>query len=286
MAGAAETELGVAVGYRAADMRWSIAGNANGCCPNVLSELSWDDLEVTELALDLRLLTPEGLILAAGGAYGTIRSGDNRDSDYLGDDRSLEFSRSENTTDGDAMWHGSLGLGWRLPWRGGEWSGAFVPRLGYAVHGQDLRITEGYQTLPPLGAFDGLDSSYRARWKGPWAGLDVDLVPSTAFTLVLGLQYHWPDYYAEANWNLREDFAHPKSFEHEADGRGEVYRVGLRLPGPASALQWRVDAARERWETDAGVDRVFFADGTSAVTRLNEVVLNTWSISAGIDARF
>ena len=294
VAGAADVDLGMDLGYRAADMRWSIAGTSSGCCPNVLSELTWDNLEVAELSLHLKSFTQSGLVFSAEGAYGSIYSGDNRDSDYLGDNRSLEFTRSENATDGDAMWYGSLGLGWRLRGTGVGSMATLVPWVGYAQHGQDLRITDGYQTVSaygfpqPLGPFDGLDSTYRSRWTGPWAGLDLELEPGAGVQLTLGMQYHWPDYYAKANWNLRYDYAHPVSFEQKADGQGQVLRLGLSLPGPDAAptLRWRIDADWERWESDAGVDRVFFADGTTATTRLNEVVLNTWSVSAGFDARF
>jgi len=40
------------------------------------------------------------------------------------------------------------------------------------------------------------------------------------------------------------------------------------------------------WSTDNGTDKVFFADGAAAKTRLNEVNWTSYALSLGLSVRF
>ena len=155
-------------------------------------------------------------------------------------------------------------------------------------------MTDGNQTVesivtPPLGPYGGLDSSYDAEWKGPWIGVDVSFQsparggskPVEGYELTCGFEYHWADYDAEADWNLRTDFAHPKSFEHDADGYGMVgFAEFSYFFNPRWALHF--SGNYQKWETDPGIDRAFYADGTVTETRLNEVNWNTYALMIGL----
>ncbi|UCG08955.1 MAG: hypothetical protein JSV83_10030, partial [Desulfobacterales bacterium] len=44
-----ESEVAVGNGYRRDELDWNIAGNINGNNPNILSELTWEDLEIYQL---------------------------------------------------------------------------------------------------------------------------------------------------------------------------------------------------------------------------------------------
>ena len=46
-----ETEFTLSAGYRQDDLDWSIAGNDNGENPNILSELTWEDVESYQVKL-------------------------------------------------------------------------------------------------------------------------------------------------------------------------------------------------------------------------------------------
>ncbi|NIQ93167.1 MAG: TonB-dependent receptor, partial [Desulfuromonadales bacterium] len=72
----------------------------SGSTPNILSELTWDDLRSFQLAAEtemVRSLRPRvSTVLMGRTSYGWIVSGENQDSDYAGDNRTLEWSRSNN----------------------------------------------------------------------------------------------------------------------------------------------------------------------------------------------
>jgi hypothetical protein len=283
------------IGYRIDDFDWNIAGDITGNNPNILSELTWSDLEILQLEIGMARIFPNSFVLKGTLAYGKIFDGENQDSDYFGDNRTGEFSRSNNSADDGSTSDGSIGLGYYIPIMSDTIM--IIPIIGYSFHMQNLDITDGVQTIatppitPDLGPFPGLDSSYDAKWYGPWGGLELNFRiytidrESLAHESILSLEYHWADYYAEANWNLRPDFAHPKSFEHEADGSGIVFWWGYNY---FFNPQWSLNLIYkyQKWETDPGIDRVFFADGTEAVTRLNEVNWKSSAFMFGITRSF
>jgi len=286
----AETDFTLNAGYRRDDLDWNIAGNINGNNPNVLSELTWDDVESYQLKFQGSVVWPNIIAFRGYANYGWIFDGDNQDSDYLGDNRTLEFSRSNNSTDDDYVLDASLAIGYPLRF-GQSVIGTMTPLLGYSYHEQNLNITDGNQTIPASGSFPGLDSSYDTEWNGPWIGFDLRFKAreiktfAHRFETYFTYEYHWADYYAEANWNLRDDFAHPKSFEHDADATGWKIGAGFNLWLHRNwALNFNYDY--QDWSTDGGVDKVFFADGSTVKTRLNEVNWTSYALSLGVSLRF
>jgi Protochlamydia outer membrane protein len=285
-----ETDFTISAGYRVDDLDWNIAGDSNGNNPNVLSELTWEDVESYQVKLQGNIVWPNIIAIRGYANYGWIFDGDNQDSDYLQDNRTFEFSRSNNSTDDDYVRAASLAIGY--PVRFGLFAhGTLTPLLGYSLHEQKLNITDGNQTIPNQGPFPGLDSTYEAEWKGPWIGLDFRVKATELTTFAhrfetyFTYEYHWADYYAEADWNLRDDFAHPISFEHNADGNGWKIGTGFNLWFHRNwALNFNYDY--QDWSTDSGTDKVFFADGSTAKTRLNEVNWTSYALSLGISLRF
>ncbi len=276
-----KVEFGLSTCYRVDDLDWNIAGAGNS--PNILSELTWTDLEIFQVNLGIRAIIGKALYMRGSFGYGWIFDGDNQDSDYAGDDRTFEFSRSNNNADDGNTFDASLGIGYQLTF--GLDNFGITPIIGYSYHEQNLTITDGYQTIELVygntGAFPGLNSKYETEWKGPWIGLNMFIKPSEKLTILLSFEYHWADYYAEADWNLRTDFAHPKSFEHYAYGNGIVISVG----GDYSLTRhWSLFMSfdYEDWSTNAGIDRLFFANGTTLESRLNEVNWESCTVLLGI----
>jgi len=285
-----ETDFTLGAGYRVDDLDWNIAGNINGSNPNILSELTWDDVESYQVKLQGSFVWPNIVAFRGSADYAWIFDGDNQDSDYQGDNRTLEFSRSNNSTNDGYLWDASLAIGYPLRF-GQTVIATLTPLVGYSYHQQNLEISDGNQAIPDLGPFPGLNSSYDAEWKGPWIGFDLLFKAKQIMTFAhrfetyFSYEYHWANYHAEADWNLRDDFAHPKSFEHDADGSGWKVDTGLNfLLHQNWALNFNYEY--QNWSTDSGTDKVFFSDGSTATTKLNEVNWTSYALSLGLSLRF
>jgi hypothetical protein len=278
-------------GYRRDKFLWNIASDITGIAtPNILSELKWDPLKIAQVKTQATVTLMDRFVFDGKLAYGEIFEGENQDSDYLGDDRTLEFSRSNNNSEDDDVLDLTGGVGIKIP------IGQYLeptdepfffwvtPMAGYSYHEQNLRMTEGTQTIPATGSFAGLNSTYQTEWDGVWGGVQVDGAYKK-WSGFFRFEYHYVDYYAEADWNLRSDFAHPKSYEHIADGRGLVYGGGLSY---ALNNRWRVNAEADfqDWETDPGLDRTFFSNGTVSETRLNEAIWESFGVTFGLTYSF
>jgi len=311
MAATERTGGSLSLGYRVDSLDWNISGESGN--PNILSELEWKSMDILQLRGELSGSTDAGIYFRGLANYGGVRDGQNRDSDYAGDNRSLEFSRSGNDVDGSQVMDLSGGLGATLyAAETGQWR--IIPMIGYSWHRQDLRMRNGNQVVwdsgnaallgvggnVPLGPFAGLNSTYKAVWYGPWLGTDVVWDLQGGSMLFSRLETHWVDYYARANWNLRtvannpiSALQHPVSFEHWADGRGWVLELGWRSPLSRRYWVWGISLTLQRWHTGAGLDRIYGADPASPCngncyveTRLNEVNWSSGSIDFTLQKSF
>ncbi|GMR04624.1 MAG: hypothetical protein BMS9Abin23_0525 [Thermodesulfobacteriota bacterium] len=277
-------EFSFDAGYRVDNLDWNIAGDASGANPNILSELAWKDLETFQLKAGTKLHILERIYVRGSFQGGLIMAGGVRDSDYLGDNRTIEFSRSDNGVDNGTLWDASAGVGvaTAIPFIGGRLE--IAPLIGYSYHKQNLTLTDGFQTIPLSGPFPGLNSVYRARWMGPWFGTDLSFM----FEKIVfngTFEYHLADYLGVGDWNLRSDFQHPRSFEHRADGSGVLLSASLQY---LFADGWSADAGFEYqdWQTDVGVDRTYFSNGTIMDTQINEVNWNSLYVTVGVNYAF
>ena len=269
-------------GYRVEQMKWSIS--AFNTPPNILSELTWSDVESYTLSGDFRWSNATNLYVRGNVNVGWVAAGDVRDSDYLGDNRTQEFSRSYADA-GGAFWDAGIGAGYRfdLPLSGKGAFLRFIPVAGWSYHIQEMEMTEGVQALAAygweveLGPFDGLQSSYDTKWDGPWLGIDFELGLNEKHSVNASFEYHWASFSAEANWNLRSDFAHPVSFRHEADGDGIFARIEYRY-SPSQTWFWGVAMDYMNMDTDSGTDETYFADGSTYKAKLNELEWESFSI--------
>jgi len=247
-------------------------------------------LHIFQVKTDTQIVWNNILRLEGLFDYGWIIDGKNQDSDYLTDNRGGESSRSNNVTDDDDVFDFSLGAGLQFYLNAKEIEELLSDQLkivflgGYSYHEQNLRITDGFQTIPATGSFGGLNSTYQTEWDGLWAGLEFSGIKDR-FTGLARFEYHWVDYYAEADWNLRTDFAHPKSFEHIADGTGMtlIFDGSYRLNN-AWSLDLNVDV--KNWSAGAGIDRTFSSTGTISETRFNEVNWISYAVMGGITYHF
>lgn len=283
------SDITLSSGYRVDDLSWNIAGNLYGTNPNVLSELTWSDLETLQATVRGSALVNQWLYLRGSFGYGWTLSGGNIDSDFLGNNRTQEYSRSSNSADGGNVLDASMGIGYQFSLLTGRLR--LSPLLGYSYSSQDLTVKDGVQVIatpgltPPAGPIQGLYSTYDASWQGPWLGIDLSFAVTERVTLFGGFEYHWASFDGEANLNLRSDLAHPKSFEHDADGKGYLITLGAQyvLTG---AWSLTMTFNYQNWFTDPGFDRLYYAGGSVAETRLNEVNWDSYALMLGLVYRF
>jgi hypothetical protein len=273
-------------GYRQDDLDWSIAHPSGS--PDVLSELQWQDVESAMVETGIDMTYADHWHAEGKFAYGEIVEGRNQDSDYLQDNRQGEFSRSNNVADDGATIEVSGALGYHFDIAGKRSAPRLrlTPKIGYAFHTQQFNVTNGFQTIPAWGHFGGLDSTYEATFYGPWGGLEAQLFLTDRLSLQGSVDYHWADYEGTGNWNLRDDFQHPKSFTHEAEGEGIVASASGRYRiNPAWTISLSADY--QKWKANnKGIDTVFFSDGTVGETRFNGVNWDSFGFNLGMAYRF
>lgn len=293
------TQATFSTGYRLDSLDWNIAGTLAGTSPNIISELEWRDMQFLQFKGELAGTNQNQVYFRGSAAFGYAFGGENQDSDYAGDNRTLEFSRSVNGIDGSHVLDFSGGIGFDIPF-GANDAHRFIPLFGASYHTQRMRMVDGNQVLsdaankavlfplepppPSIGLFSGLDSSFDAEWGGFWLGGDVIFDLQDRGTVFARLEGHWVNYRAQANWNLIPTFAHPVSFEHEADGTGVVFELGWRDILLADGWAWGVDLSLQRWQTDPGT--IFFYGATPGAQRLNEVNWSSKQLNLSLSKEF
>ncbi|MBU0799558.1 MAG: hypothetical protein KKA05_01005 [Alphaproteobacteria bacterium] len=275
------------------DMRWNIAGNLQGTNPNILSELTWEDVTTFEAEAKVRHLEPasnrifRGAIQLEGSVRGGMGlSGDVQDSDYFGDDRTLEFSRS--TADANSGYtlgaQAAIGYRFNLAQRVKPQSYTFVtlaPLIGYGWEQEQFKL-EGVQVSPPpVGPPPVLDSEYTASWHGPFIGLEGQWEHNRHMLTLRG-ELHDLSYFADATWNLRTDFQKDPSFEHETDS-ATGKKVALEYSyAPDSRYEFSVALSHAERTAEDGVDTTYFTNGNVGKTKLNEVEHSTQALRLGM----
>lgn len=295
-------DLELNVASRVDQFDWNIAGNIDGNNPSILSELTWENLEIAEVNSKGRVtLTnnhfPFGVGLRANVNYGEILDGDNQDSDYQFDDRTGEWSRSNNKAKEGSVWDLTVGAGPVFRTRNHKLE--ISPLVGYSYHAQHLTIHEGFQTIsqnnpfstdpadnpPPVGPIAGLNSTYDSEWTSGWAGVDLAYQAQPRVGLHATLELHSAEYKARADWNLRTDLNHPKSFDHDSnEAAGFVTSFGTSFGAGPGLLN--LEVKYQKWRAENGVNKTYFSDGTIGVTRVNEVNWESFSVAAGFTVRF
>lgn len=266
-------EYSLSAGYRKDNLSWSIANGA----VNVASEVSWKNTVIAQLRAAGKLNLGSDWLIRGIYTTGAVKSGNNQDSDYAASDRTHEYSRSNNKT-GGAVRDVSIGLGRNFRLFGLESGRALhvAPLAGLSIHQQTLTMYDGNQTVPANGAISGLNNSYATQWKGSWFGMDALLGLGGNLSLNSTMEYHWVDYSAEADWNLRSDFAHPVSFRHVARGNGTLVSVGASYRFSRNLLM-DTSFERQQWRTYAGYDQTNFSSGATGYYTLNPV---SWDSTA------
>ena len=273
-------EYSLSAGTRRENLKWSI-GNSS---VNYASELEWKNTLITQISMGGRADIGNGWFVRGRYDTGAVRSGDIRDSDYAGANRTGEYSRSYSKARG-AIWDVSLGIGKRFHAYKTASSVSISPSLGMSIHQHDLVMYDGQQSIPFNTPLSGLENSYDTQWKSLWGGIELLAEWEEKVVLDAAIEYHRINYSAEANWNLRSDLAHPVSFRHGAKGNGTTFSVGLGYRFDHH-LTLNLGYERLNGRTGAGYDQTFFSYGGSEIYTLNAVEWNYEAIFAGCIYQF
>lgn len=283
----ANYSLGFEIGERTDELLWNI-GNAdfisNGITyhPDILSELQWND--ISSYYSKIELLGEEGRYRLKINYLKSMdsKSGTNQDSDYYFSGRTGEFSRSNNKTEGSYFEDYSISIGdnYKL----GKTSDLTF-WLGYEVNNQYLNINNGTQTIGGPLDLTGLNSSYDTQWKGFFAKLDYGYKFSK-FNINANIEYHYMEYLAEANWNLRDDLEHPVSFKHSADdANGIGYGLDMSYILNDSTKLF-INYNKKEYKIKNGKAINYNSNGTTGSAYLNEVIYDSEKVSLGIVYKF
>jgi len=288
-----QLEFGFSVNTQAhrSQFDWSIAADMSGeKNPNTLSELEYDALELQ--VLETRFSTTYPLnpdidfTFNLGLSSGHIDSGQVIDSDYSGNNKTNPRSISYSDPNGSSIEYQDISF---------EISNTLSQKtkvgllLGFSKQTQTFVKRNGLQVFsarnssaPEVGTtLTNLNSSYQAEWDSQFLGFKLKQAIGK-HALSLNFNYHFSDYYASANWNLRKTFQHPKSFEHLANGTGLSSEINYMIP---LFDHWHLNlsAYHEKWQTEEGVDRVFLIDGSTPTTKLNQAQWESFGYGLGLN---
>ncbi|MBO9204785.1 MULTISPECIES: hypothetical protein [Niastella] len=261
-------QLSITSGYRQNNLQWSIAGNANGQQPNVLSALQWEQVggPVTGMQVQVKLFNHWKL----EGDYERtfFLSGKASDTDYGGNDRTniVYAAQFQAGKGGSNYWQ--VGLANQIPVTS---KFAITPSAGYGVFHQTFYLTGNTASISDL------NSTYKTKWTGPYAQLLCSLALTKKVFVNAGLRYSQVQYRASANWNLIREFSHPESFRHTANGYGINTPIAV-LYHVSAIHSIGLTGCYSRWQTGRGIDELYLVTGGSEKTQLNEVRSAGWQI--------
>jgi hypothetical protein len=136
--------------------------------------------------------------------------------------------------------------------------------------------------MAPLGAPSpmSLDSRFKAEWNSTFIGVKFDH-SGDRWDAYGSVEYHDVDYEATANWNLRDDLSHPRSFKQDSSGSGPVYVIGTRY---RYGNNWAFNAtlSRTQWDADNGTDKTTLASGAVVTNELDKVRWESNAIMLGV----
>jgi hypothetical protein len=261
-------QLSVATGYRQEHLRWSIAGNADGGNPNILSELRWKNIggPVAEAHMGFRVLDHWQL----EGEYERMffLSGKVYDTDYGGDDRTNIAYAAQFHANKGGLHRWLAGLANQIPLTS-EFS--ITPSAGYGI------LYQSFYLLGNTAAFSDLNSTYKTKWAGAYGQVLCSALVTKKLSMNAALRYSQVKYRASANWNLIREFSHPESFRHSANGYGINAHASL-LYHASDLHSIGIRGSYSCWQTGRGIDELYFAAGGSQQTQLNEVRSKGWQV--------
>jgi len=265
------------VGVQQSRFDWSIAGNASGTNPNILSELNWKKLRGPNFGLNIKYNITDRLSVKANNAYSSITKGEVEDTDYAGDNRQDAFYFDLLNANKGYLYHGDLQISYQLL-RFGQFN--INPIVGLAYNQQKFHLLESAGN--PLS--NGLNSTYEARYKGFEFGTEF-VYKTPKFNIGATILSGFYAYSSKANWNLIPDFAKPVSFTHKANSFALSGDINLSVPINKS-LGIELDYLINNIKTYSGVDRAYYTSRATEETKFNGANFRKNALQLGLNIGF
>lgn len=265
--------------YLQQNFSWSIAGNSNGQNPNVLSELKWKNVKLRGAGIDMKIDIVRGIFFSGTYHKARIYAGNATDTDYGEDNRTSPTYMAALESDKGHTYNYFAGLGYQYKIHP---SIIISPYAGYSKARQFLSLTDPHESLQ--SGETSLNSTYQTNWTGPLVGLTANTVLKRWVSIQTRFSYAQRKYTGVADWNLIDEFAHPVSFRHQANGyQNQIdLQVNFQVVPKISLF---IKGYYIHAETGAGTDQLFFNDGRTVQSRFNGAVNNTKEIGIGIRYR-
>ncbi|TCD18325.1 omptin family outer membrane protease [Pedobacter psychrodurus] len=265
------------VGIQQSKFDWSIAGNAAGTSPNILSELIWKNLKGPSFGLDIKYNITDRFSIKATNQYGSITKGEAEDTDYADDNRQSAFYYDLLNANKGYLYDASLQLSYQLL-NFGQFN--INPIVGLSYNQQKFHLLESANNPDSKG----LNSTYEARYKGFDFGAEF-VFKTQKFSIAATVLGGFYTYSAKANWNLIPDFAKPVSFTHKANSFALSGDINLAVPLNKN-LRVEVNYKINNINTYSGVDKAYFNSRPTEETQFNGANFRKNAILLGLNFSF
>lgn len=265
------------IGLQQSKFDWSIAGNAAGTSPNILSELIWKNLKGPGFGLDIKYHITNRLSVKATNQYNSITKGEAEDTDYADDNRQSAFYYDLLNANKGYLYDADLQLSYQLL-KFGEFN--INPIVGLSYNQQKFHLLESANNPDSKG----LNSTYEARYKGFDFGAEF-VLKMQKFSIGAAVLGGFYTYSAKANWNLIPDFAKPVSFTHKANSFALCGDINLAVPLNKS-LRVEVDYKVNNINTYSGIDKAYFNSRPTEETQFNGANFRKNAVLLGLNFSF
>jgi Protochlamydia outer membrane protein len=265
------------IGLQQSKFDWSIAGNAAGTSPNVLSELIWRNLKGPGFGLDIKYNITRQFSVKATNQYSSITKGEAEDTDYADDNRQNAFYFDLLNANKGYLYDAGLQLSYQLL-KFGDFN--INPIVGLSYHQQKFHLLESANNPDSKG----LNSTYEARYKGFDFGAEL-VLKMQKFSIGATVLSGFYTYSAKANWNLIPDFAKPVSFTHKANSFSLSGDINLAVP-LSKSLGLEVDYKINNINTCSGVDKAYFNSRATEETQFNGAKFRKNALLLGLNFSF
>ncbi|GHE23842.1 hypothetical protein [Sphingobacterium griseoflavum] len=263
-------QIKVASGISIQDFSWSIAGNADGTNPNILSELKYQNIVGLGLSVDGKYkILPKMSVMLTIENRQTL-SGTGSDIDYQHDNRTTPTYELHFNSSKGGMQHLQTGLAYNL------YKDPFVTvdaNVSYINTSQTFSMTSS--------SAPNLDTWYSTRQQGIQVGTFFHTHLGSKLQALATLSYALVDYTGIGNWNLIPTFEHPVSFMQESNGSHYRGSIGL-IRSISSLLSFYISGGYAVQKVRAGTDQTFLRNGLRQITRFNGAKGSNLRVNFGV----